>query len=1119
MSKTNVVDLTGVAVGTVTVPVDYQTKYIGGAVGETYQVSDLSSLEVLNPRLPTAAGFQQLYAVVVEGASSDYTVSSYYGIATLTNIVTGQVIKLSLPKPPPGLNNYGIDVSFTDGSISLTSHQSNAGVWTVWATQGVPLGGNTQGWYNSGAVPLPATGFAPDLSLASWVAGNPSVLNTQDNSANTVFPEMYTITGPVDHNSQAVTGALGDTFAIGQQGIVDISVAGTPAESGFQQLYAIAVNGSASAFTVSALNGIVTLTNAATGQVINLAIPQPPSGPNNYGVDVKFSDGSVSFTAHKSPAGVVTMWATKGVPLNGNTQSWINSGAQALPLTGSEPVLNMATWISANPSVLTATDNSQEVIFPTGAVYARSGSVYAGTAAGDAFVATDGTLSSLTSITDVGVDDSLNITVLTGGFGAALNTDGVTEINVTNTTGNQYLLNAENSQGITSVNSYQSDGSGTVAFGNLPNLVTVGADGTTSGVVSAAFLNAVVQNNPAVTLNVANGAIATFTVGSQDGAAVFSTINIQSEGAVTNTIGLIQTIVNGVSGNATAVQNYKILGGGSTDLTVSYSAANGMIDASAASGITSIKLASTAGTVNTIKGSSAVTVMDVSSVANYFNGTVRTIIGGSAADKLIIGQDLTTATVAGSTLTGLDNVTGNVGAGGTRIMNASAVAGLDSVGFYNTGANAADAATFSAQNLSSGQSVVVGRAVAAGLTQGDALTLALNASAGSVNAIDVVFNSEVLSSLTVNDSTAAPLSSLGFSSGLNNYVGSVVASLSAANTTLIDIEAIGGSVTLGSSQFNAEDLTTITISGNRGVTLGGGTSNVNLLATLNAQGLTGDLTVGELDYSPTATITGGSGSNTIYWNLSTQTQAVLNGGAHSVSSAARNTLNIAGTANTGITVIDLSRTDDQVTTVNGGANAAVQKNFQNVNADSLSGSFGVNVTAGAKTITIVGTNQDDILAGHSAGGMSFNGNGGADVINLGTTRTLANTVVANLSYSVAETDLDVNGFVLDTASTRGDNLVLGSTTFASGVTAAGWSVSNGIFTYSGGGTGGLSGFEAAIATANTKGIGAFYDGNSTFVAYAPDTTISHQTLVELVGVQALAIETSGSPVAGAIYVS
>lgn len=1120
MSKTEVVDLNGQPAGIVIVPADYTTKYIGGAVGETYRVSDVSALEVLTPRLPTAGGFQQLYAVAIEGESSDYTVSSYYGVATITNIVTGQVLKLSLPKPPAGLNNYGIDVSFSDGSISLTSHLSNSGSWTVWATRGVPLGGDTQGWYNPGATPLPATGFAPALSLAAWVASNPSVLNAQDNTAHTIFPEIYTVTEPVDHTTQAIEAALGSTFAVGQESVVDLSVSSTPAGTGFQQLYAVAVDGNASDYQVSRTGSIVKLTSTVSGKVINMALPQPPAGANNYGVDVKFTDGSVSFTTHKSPAGNVTLWATRGVPLNGNTQEWVNAGATAIPLTGSEPALNLGTWIAANPSVLNAADNSSKVVFPTAGVYAVTGSVYAGTSAGDAFNATDGTLSSTTSITDVGVNDSLNITVLTGGFGAALNTDGVSDINVTNTTSNYYLLNAENAEGIETVSSYQSSGTGTVAFGNLQNLVTVAADGTTNGVVSAAFKNSVVQNNSTVTLNLSNGAVSSFAVGSQDGASVFRTVNIESEGIVTNTVGLIQSIVNGASGNATSITTYKVLGSGSTDLTVSYSTANGVIDASTATGFATLKLASTAGTVNTIKGSNAATVIDVSAVTNYLNGTTaRTIIGASESDKLIIGQDLTTSSLTGSTVTGIDNVTGNVGAGGVRVMNASALTGLSSVGFYNTGASAADVATFTAQNLSSGQSVVAGRAVAAGLTQGDNMSLALNGSAGATNSIDVVLNNEVLSTLTVNDSAAAAVSTLGFDAGLNNYIGSVVATLNASNTTQIDISSLGGSITLGSTAFNAAALTEINISGNRGATLGGGTSSVSNLATIDAHGLTGDLTIAALNYNSAANITGGSGSNSIYWNLNNQTQAVLNGGVHAVSSAARNTLNLAGTANTGITVIDLTRTDDQVTSVNGGANSAIQKNFQNVNADSLSGSFGVNVTAGAKTVSIVGTHQDDILAGNAAGGMSFNGNGGADVINLGLTRTLANTVVANLSYTLAETDLDVNGFVLDTASTRGDNLVLGSTTFASGVTATGWSVSNGIFSYTGGGTGGLSGFEAAIASATTKGIGAYYDGSSTFVIYSPDATVSHQTVVELVGVHGLALDTGGSAVAGAIYVS
>jgi hypothetical protein len=103
---------------------------------------------------------------------------------------------------------------------------------------------------------------------------------------------------------------------------------------------------------------------------------------------------------------------------------------------------------------------------------------------------------------------------------------------------------------------------------------------------------------------------------------------------------------------------------------------------------------------------------------------------------------------------------------------------------------------------------------------------------------------------------------------------------------------------------------------------------------------------------------------------------------------------------TGNTVIDLSSTTDQITTLNGAANSAVQKGIESVNLDS--------VTVASGTVTITGSSAVNHITG-SSGADVITGGEGADQIN---GKEGSNTIV--LTETTAAVDAITYGGGLDT---------------------------------------------------------------------------------------------------------
>lgn len=95
--------------------------------------------------------------IEVQGVASNYLATSTYGMVTLLQKTSGQILTFQVTRPQPGPNNSGINVNFLNGSIGFTSHLTSPlpqlpnGRWTMWITRG---GNGTEGWGAVSAIQL-----------------------------------------------------------------------------------------------------------------------------------------------------------------------------------------------------------------------------------------------------------------------------------------------------------------------------------------------------------------------------------------------------------------------------------------------------------------------------------------------------------------------------------------------------------------------------------------------------------------------------------------------------------------------------------------------------------------------------------------------------------------------------------------------------------------------------------------------------------------------------------------------------------------------------------------------------------------------------------------------------
>lgn len=193
-----------------------------------------------------------------------------------------------------------------------------------------------------------------------------------------------------------------------------------------------------------------------------------------------------------------------------------------------------------------------------------------------------------------------------------------------------------------------------------------------------------------------------------------------------------------------------------------------------------------------------------------------------------------------------------------------------------------------------------------------------------------------------------------------------------AETALTSLSVNASEQAMTFSSISASKLANLAITGDNAVTVTALSQSTAALANVDASSSTAAVTLTATTRTAAATVTTGSGDDAIELTLGTEAGNTIAAGTNSTvtSSSTGDTLNLNGTA-TGNTVIDLSSTTDQITTINGVANAATQTGFEHVSA------AGASVAGG--TFTIVGSSGINVITG-AAGNDTIDGGAGADTI-------------------------------------------------------------------------------------------------------------------------------------------
>jgi Ca2+-binding RTX toxin-like protein len=248
----------------------------------------------------------------------------------------------------------------------------------------------------------------------------------------------------------------------------------------------------------------------------------------------------------------------------------------------------------------------------------------------------------------------------------------------------------------------------------------------------------------------------------------------------------------------------------------------------------------------------------------------------------------------------------------------------------------------------------------------------------------------------------------------------------------------GGTIDIGGISASTGSTQAVTVSGPAAVVL----NNVHTsVASVNAAAAAGGLTIasGQRD-SDALTVTGGPASDSIAME---NVADVLDGGSNPTASASvGDTLEIVSAAILGGITVDLSAAD-QITTMDGGANAAVQTGFEHVDLRGFT-NFGAVVTGNDGINVITGTPAADRLGGgkgadvfqqaltNEANTDQISGGAGADTLNV----LAGNYVPAADSSLVSVETIVVTGAGNLTLTTQTDNFTITANTGANVVTGS-----------------------------------------------------------------------------------
>ena len=484
--------------------------------------------------------------------------------------------------------------------------------------------------------------------------------------------------------------------------------------------------------------------------------------------------------------------------------------------------------------------------------------------------------------------------------------------------------------------------------------------------------------------------------GSLDGASVgtvtlnyIETANVASLGASAATTANTVTIADTAStGN---VQTINVTGSRDLSLTSSVNGAELTVDASKVTGALTYTLeASTAVTVLGGSGNDSITV----AVAELT--TDDSVVGGAGNDTVTITNTATTGASAPGriNLSGVENVVlgaqiDTTSSSSTAIDLRNAV-DLQKLTILVTDVDAAPASATTTDNTAN---------ITVSNLQSQVGTVVLESN-GFAYTGDLTLDSDKLTTLNFVNKNVTTSSTAGLLGLSSDYAALIVTGDAATvnftqdgTSTTADYLTVTLPSTTKTFSVNASlsavntdtltgtGLTTLNISGSSAVTISSFAPTTSKLTTIDASASSADVTLTSVLRTNTASVTGGSGNDTISYTLNKEADNTINAGTNStVSSSSTGDKVIVKGLLTGSSVFDLSSTTDQFTTVNGTANAATQVGFENLDASSASVAGGtLTITGSTGRNNIVGASSNDLIDG-GAGNDDIDGGDGIDTI-------------------------------------------------------------------------------------------------------------------------------------------
>jgi hypothetical protein len=224
---------------------------------------------------------------------------------------------------------------------------------------------------------------------------------------------------------------------------------------------------------------------------------------------------------------------------------------------------------------------------------------------------------------------------------------------------------------------------------------------------------------------------------------------------------------------------------------------------------------------------------------------------------------------------------------------------------------------------------------------------------------------------------------------------SALADVDTGAATTLNISAADNTLTI--ADLSTAALTSLSVTGSTDVSISAG--GATTIKTITASGLDAANNAAELVLgtgaavfarATDAVITGSDGADTISMSVAAGTHSsnVIDAGDTATVSASvtGDLLSLGGTM-TGDTVIDLSSTTDQISSISGVANAAAQKGFESVDGSSAAmvGTVKFTITGSTGINHITGDSGADVISAGD-GADIITGKGGADVLTGGAGR-------------------------------------------------------------------------------------------------------------------------------------